>query len=201
MSDRPTVGSEPPLSDLRNLNVFLIGMMGCGKTTIGHRLAAALGYQFVDTDRVIVQLTQQSVSDIFATQGEAHFRDLETQVLSELAAYTRLVIGTGGGIVLKRNNWGHLRQGLVIWLDVSLENLWQRLKSDRTRPLLQKPDPYQELQTLLRDRQALYRQADLRIKPQPDSSAEQVVTQILAALPTVLRAEHPPNPSPLLHEG
>jgi shikimate kinase len=189
MSEYHPPGAAPALPDLYNLNVFLVGMMGCGKTTIGHRLAAALGYQFVDTDGVIVQLMQQSVSEIFATQGESYFRELETQVLSELAAHTRLVIGTGGGIILKRDNWGHLRQGLVIWLDVSLEDLWQRLKHDRTRPLLRKRDPYRELQTLLRDRQALYSQADLHIQPQASSSPEQVVTQILTALPTVIRSE------------
>jgi shikimate kinase len=200
MSEHHPPGAAPALPNLHNLNIFLVGMMGCGKTTIGHRLATALGYQFVDTDGVIVQLTQQSVSEIFSTQGEPHFRELETRVLSELTAHTRLVIGTGGGIILQRHNWGHLRQGLVIWLDVSLEDLWQRLRHDRTRPLLRKRDPYRELQTLLRDRQALYSQADLHIQPQANSSPEQVVTQILTALPTVIRSENTGKREPLPNE-
>lgn len=198
MSDPFSVSQDtaPPQPDLRNLNVFLVGMMGCGKTTIGQSLACALSYQFIDTDGVIVQLTQQSVNTIFATQGEPHFRDLETQVLAELAAHTRLVVGTGGGIVLKRTNWGHLRQGLVIWLDVPLDDLWQRLRNDKSRPLLKDANPYQTLKKLLRDRQPLYQQADLQITLPSGATPQQVVTQILIALPTVLRSEQSFTPTP-----
>jgi shikimate kinase len=197
MSDQvPSQDVASSMPNLQNLNIFLVGMMGCGKTTIGQTLARALRYQFIDTDGVIVQLTQQSVNAIFATQGEPHFRELETQVLAELAAHTRLVIGTGGGIVLKRTNWGHLRQGLVIWLDVPLDDLWQRLRNDTSRPLLQGVNPYQTLRKLLRDRQPLYQQADLRIAPDFGAEPQQVVTQILNLLPTVLRAEQPSTAEP-----
>jgi shikimate kinase len=197
MSDQvPSQDVASSMPNLQNLNIFLVGMMGCGKTTIGQTLARALRYQFIDTDGVIVQLTQQSVNAIFATQGEPHFRELETQVLAELAAHTRLVIGTGGGIVLKRTNWGHLRQGLVIWLDVPLDDLWQRLRNDTSRPLLQGVNPYQTLRKLLRDRQPLYQQADLRIAPEFGAEPQQVVTQILTLLPTVLRAEQPSTAEP-----
>jgi shikimate kinase len=200
MSDQvPSQDVASSMPNLQNLNVFLVGMMGCGKTTIGQTLARALRYQFIDTDGVIVQLTQQSVNTLFATQGEPHFRELETQVLAELAAHTRLVIGTGGGIVLKRTNWGHLRQGLVIWLDVPLDDLWHRLRNDTSRPLLKDANPYQTLKKLLRDRQPLYQQADLRVAPDFGAEPQQVVTQILNLLPTVLRSEQPSTAEPSVH--
>jgi shikimate kinase len=184
------------LPNLQNLNIFLVGMMGCGKTTIGQTLARALQYQFMDTDGLIVQIAQQSVNQIFATQGEPYFRDLETQILNELAAHTRLVIGTGGGIVLKQANWGHLRQGVVIWLDIPLEDLWQRVRNDTSRPLLKSRNPYETLRKVLHDRYPLYQQADLQITPPAEATPQEVVTQILTALPTILRSQPSETPAP-----
>ena len=89
---------------LQGVNVFLIGMMGSGKTTVGQKLAQRLNYRFFDSDVLIERVTQQSINDIFATQGEETFREFETQVLSELAACTKSVIATGGGMVLKPIN-------------------------------------------------------------------------------------------------
>lgn len=172
---------------LKGINVYLIGMMGSGKTTVGQVLAGQLQYRFADTDAVIEQAAQQPITQIFATEGEAAFRDLESQVLGELSVYTRLVIATGGGIILRRSNWGYLRQGLVIWLDVAVDHLFDRLAEDTTRPLLQDPDPKQKLQTILTERQSLYAQADLRIAIEPGESPEQITAHILQAIPTVLK--------------
>ncbi|MGB8699221.1 MAG: shikimate kinase [Thermosynechococcaceae cyanobacterium] len=172
---------------LKGINVYLIGMMGCGKSTAGHLLAQRLGYRFLDSDAVIVQATGCSIAQLFAESGETAFRAIETQVLSELAAHTRLVVATGGGIVLERANWGHLQQGLVVWLDASADILWQRLKHDTTRPLLQTPNPKQTLQVFLDQRQPLYAQADLRIEIQADDSPDQVVDRILETMPDVLK--------------
>ena len=89
---------------LKGINVFLIGMMGAGKTTVGGLLASELGYGFCDTDALIEQIAGKTINEIFAEDGEETFRQLETQVLSELSAYQQLIVATGGGIVLKPQN-------------------------------------------------------------------------------------------------
>lgn len=182
---------------LKGVNLYLIGMMGAGKTTVGQvlaRLSAADStphshYHFFDTDALIEQLANQSISQIFATDGEATFRDLETQVLAELSAYTHLVIATGGGIVLRQTNWSYLRHGIVVWLDVPLEQLQHRLTHDATRPLLLEQDPQQKLKTLLEQRHALYAQADLCITVRAEESPDDIADRILQALPRVLKSE------------
>ncbi|MCG9893217.1 MAG: shikimate kinase [Thermosynechococcaceae cyanobacterium MS004] len=181
--------------DLQNLNLYLIGMMGSGKSTTGKLLAQTLGYQFCDSDEVIVQATGLSIAQIFAEVGEAEFRKIETQVLSQIAAHTRLVVATGGGIVLERMNWSHLHHGLIIWLDADPDTLFSRLKEDTTRPLLQSPDPQQTLQELLAQRQQRYAQADLRIRVAAQDAPEQVVAAIVAEIPKVLRSR-PTIPAP-----
>jgi shikimate kinase len=172
---------------LKGINIYLIGMMGAGKTTVGQLLAKQLGYRFIDTDDLISKATHQSISDIFATEGEEAFRDIESQVLSQLCAYKKFVIATGGGIILKQMNWSYLRHGIIIWLNVPVEELLNRLKEDTTRPLLQHPDPLQQLQTLLEKRKSLYAQADLEIMINSGDIPEQINTQILEKIPSILK--------------
>lgn len=174
---------------LKDISIFLIGMMGAGKTTVGHLLAQELGYsRFFDTDSLIEQLAKgQTINEIFATVGEETFREWETQVLAELSTYKKTVISTGGGIVLRQKNWSYLRHGLIVWLDVSVELLIERLTADDTRPLLKDVDLKKKLQTLLEQRQSLYNQADLRITVQPQETPEQVTKRILEAIPSVLK--------------
>jgi shikimate kinase len=174
--------------DLQGLNVYLIGMMGAGKSTTGQLLAKELGYGFVDSDAVIEQAAGQSITAIFAEAGESGFRDIETQVLSQLAAHTKLVVATGGGIVLERMNWSHLQQGLVVWLDASLDTLWRRLEGDTKRPLLQETNPRQKVADLLKQRHHLYNQADLRIEVTSEQDPKQVVQQILVGIPSVIQS-------------
>ncbi|NJR50135.1 MAG: shikimate kinase [Leptolyngbyaceae cyanobacterium CSU_1_3] len=160
-------------------------MMGAGKTTIGHLLAAKLGYQFFDTDTLIEQVAGQSVTQIFAESGEAAFRQLETQVLAELSPYTRLAIATGGGIVLKRENWGYLRHGIVVWFDVSIEQLCDRLQNDQTRPILSRPgeeDLATRLKMLSEQRQPLYAQADIHIAVLPNDSPDAIAERTIATI-------------------
>jgi shikimate kinase len=172
---------------LKGLNLYLVGMMGAGKTTVGRILAAQLSYGFVDTDAVIEQLTQKSINQIFADEGETTFRQIETKVLSEVCAYTRLAIATGGGIVLRRENWSYLHYGLVVWLDVPVEQLYNRLAEDNTRPLLQDPDPIGKLRSLLDERRSLYAEADLHITPHPQDTPEAIAAQVLETIPSVLK--------------
>ncbi|GET43743.1 shikimate kinase [Microseira wollei] len=177
---------------LKGINLYLIGMMGSGKTTVGRELASTIGYGFCDTDAVIEKVAGQSINDIFKSEGEQAFRELESKVLGELSAYTRLAIATGGGIVLRRENWSYLQQGLVVWLDVPVEILLSRLAGDITRPLLQVPDPAGELQTRLAQRQRLYAQADLRITVTHEETPAQIAARIIETIPTVLKP--PINP-------
>ncbi len=172
---------------LKGVNLYLIGMMGAGKTTVGRLLAKQLHYQFFDTDALIEQVSGQPISTIFAEQGEPVFRQLETQVLSQLSAYTHLTIATGGGVVLERTNWSYLQHGIIVWLDVPVEELFTRLSRDQTRPLLQNSDPLGTLKQLLAQRQPLYAQADLRIDVAPQEAPIQVATRIIETLPTILK--------------
>ncbi|MFM1842091.1 MAG: shikimate kinase [Cyanobacteriota bacterium] len=174
---------------LQGVNLFLIGMMGSGKSTVGHILAERLRYRFFDSDILIERVADCSVSDIFAQQGEAAFRVLESQVLAQLAAQTRSVIATGGGIILQQHNWSYLHHGIVVWLDVAVEILVKRLQDDRTRPLLQHQDLHQRLNQLLGDRQALYAQADLRLVITEEQSPQAIADNLLQQLPTVLKPQ------------
>ena len=167
---------------LKGVNLYLVGMMGAGKTTIGRLLGQHLDYSFFDTDAVIEQAATQPITQIFAESGEAAFRQLETQVLAQLSPYTRLVIATGGGIVLKRENWSYLRHGVVVWLDVPIEQLHQRLQHDTSRPILQNANLKEKLQTLSDQRQSLYAQADLQITVMTDELATQVAARIVEAI-------------------
>jgi shikimate kinase len=172
------------MSDLlQGLNIYLIGMMGSGKTTVGKYLAESLNYRFIDTDQTIEAIAKQPIPDIFEQSGEASFRELETQVLGELSVYTRTVIATGGGIVQEQMNWSYLRHGLVVWLDVDLEILEARVAEDQNRPLADK------LKSLLATRRPLYAQADLQVSPQSDQSPQAVAAQIEALIPSVLKSK------------
>lgn len=180
---------------LKGTNIYLIGMMGAGKSTVGQQLATHLGYRFADTDRVIEQVAQQPITDIFMTEGESAFRALETQVLAQLAPYTRMVIATGGGIVLERKNWSYLQHGVVVWLNPSVEVLFDRLKEDQTRPLLQAPDPQKVLETLFNQRRSLYAQADVTVAITAEDRPTDIVEQILTGIRAILRSPQP-EPTP-----
>jgi shikimate kinase len=172
---------------LQGLNVYLIGMMGAGKSAVGRPLAEALGYRFLDADDALEQVAGRTIPEIFATDGEAGFRELETAVLGQIAGWHSLVVATGGGVVTKPENWGHMRQGVVVWLDAPAPLLLQRLRADSTpRPLLQEGDPGARLGELLAQRQPLYAQADLRVR-QAGASPAQVAQQVLTDLPAILK--------------
>ncbi|QLE57791.1 shikimate kinase [Nostoc sp. TCL26-01] len=172
---------------LKGVNVYLIGMMGTGKTTVGNLLAQQLAYRFVDTDEIICQASKKSINQIFAEAGEEAFRQLESDVLAQICAYTQLAIATGGGIILRQENWGYLHHGLVVWLDAPVDLLYARLAEDTTRPLLQEPDPQGKLRSLFAQRTPLYSQADLRITVNEGETPEQIANKVMAAIPSVLK--------------
>jgi len=173
---------------LGGINLYLVGMMGAGKSAVGRPLADALGYRFVDADQVLEQAAGRPIPEVFRTDGEAGFRALESSVLGRISAWHSLVVATGGGVVLRPENWGHLQQGVVVWLDAPPSLVLERLNADPTpRPLLQgSADPARTLAELLTQRRPLYAQADLRIQ-QDGRPAEAVAQQVLEALSGVLK--------------
>jgi len=172
---------------LEGLNLYLVGMMGSGKSSAGRHLAERLGYRFLDADSSIEQVAGRSIPELFASEGEAGFRDLEAAVLNQIASWHSLVVATGGGVVTRPENWGQLQQGVVIWLDAPDALLLERLSADPTpRPLMQSADPAARLAELMTQRRPLYAQADLHIV-QDGRSADQVAEQVLEALPGVLK--------------
>ena len=188
---------------LEGLNLYLVGMMGSGKSTAGRHLAELLGYRFLDADRSIEQVAGRTIPEIFASEGEAGFRELESAVLNQIASWHSLVVATGGGVVTRPENWGQMQQGVVIWLDASDALLLERLRADPTpRPLLEADDPAARLAMLLAERRPLYAQADLHIL-QDGRAPEGVAEQILDALPSVLkeRSSAPEHTLQVVDEG
>lgn len=139
-------------------NIILCGFMGCGKTTVGKRLAELAKMRFVDTDEAVTQATGMPVSEIFRLYGEEHFRGLEHNVCCELAKKDGLIIATGGGALTVERNVKVLNSsGKIILLDVSLETIKARLSGDSSRPLLNSPDRDEVMQQLYTQRIPLYR--------------------------------------------
>ena len=180
--------STPTLKQrLGGRSLYLVGMMGSGKTSTGRPLAERLGYGFVDADAVIEQAAGCSIPEIFERDGEAGFRSLESQVLSAISQRHSLVVATGGGVVTQPENWGLLHSGIVIWLDVVPDQLLHRLNADSTvRPLLQTTDPEAALNALLNKRRPLYSEADLTVVIN-DETPEAVADGILQLLPSLLK--------------
>lgn len=144
-------------------NIFLVGMMGAGKTTVGRLLAKHLGKAFHDSDHEIERRTGVNIPLIFEIEGEAGFRARESAVIDELAKLDDIVLATGGGAVLSPHNRETLAAaGTVVYLRATPEELWARTRHDRNRPLLQTADPQAKLRDLFQQRDPLYREiADL----------------------------------------
>lgn len=142
----------------RRGNVVLIGFMGTGKSSVGRRVADSLGFTYVDTDQIVVDLTGKPIPRLFAEEGEETFRRWETEALRQCAASERQVIATGGGIVTQTRNHEILREaGYVIWLRATPERIYDRVARNTDRPLLQTADPLATIRDLLASREALYR--------------------------------------------
>ena len=140
-------------------NIFLIGPMGVGKTTIGRVLAEQLELRFLDSDREIEASTGADIPWIFDVEGEAGFRQRESRMIAELTARQGIVLATGGGSVLAPDNRSYLQsRGFVVYLRASLSQQLERTSRDRNRPLLQTPDPAAKIAELMKIREPLYRE-------------------------------------------
>lgn len=143
----------------RRNNIFLVGLMGAGKTTVGRILARHYGRAFRDSDHEIEARTGVKIPHIFEVEGEAGFRRREEEVIADLVQLDQQVLATGGGAVLSPRNREALRtHGIVIYLRGTPEHLYERTRHDRNRPLLQTEDPLARLRELYRQRDPLYRE-------------------------------------------
>jgi shikimate kinase len=141
-------------------NIFLVGMMGSGKTTIGKMLAKHRGLEFVDSDHEIVARCGVSIPTIFEIEGEEGFRKREAGVIEDLSGRQGIVLATGGGAVLRPENRANLKaRGAVVYLRCQPKELYLRTRYDKNRPLLQTDDPLKKLQELYAARHALYLEA------------------------------------------
>lgn len=173
-------------------NIFLVGMMGAGKTTVGRALAHRMQMRFVDTDKVLVERTGVPVATVFEIEGEEGFRRRESSILAEIAAGDDCIVATGGGVVLSEENRRVMREnGIVIYLRARVGDLWERTRHDTTRPLLATPDPRATLARLLEERDALYREAAHLVVETGVQSASTLAGRVM----TVLR-EHAAGPAP-----
>jgi shikimate kinase len=163
-------------------NIFLTGFMGCGKTSVGRILSARLGYEFVDLDEAIVNDAGVTIKEIFSSQGEPAFRELETRVLSALAARTGRVVSTGGGAVIAPQNRELMRKsGSIVNLTATVEAIVCRLTGDCDRPLLQNDPSLERVRSMLAAREEFYADADLRIDT-TDKSVQAVADEIIDSL-------------------
>ena len=142
-------------------NIVLIGFMGVGKTAVGRACACKLGWSFIDSDLEIEKLTGCSIADLFKNKGEDYFRQLESEIIERILRQSYQVVATGGGIVTLNKsrrilNVSRLRGSKVIWLQASTDVIWQRVKNNTKRPLLNTPDPMAKINHLLSKRNEFY---------------------------------------------
>ncbi len=142
------------------MNIILIGFMGSGKSAVGHLLAEELKMNFLDTDELIEKTEGRAISEIFKADGEEYFRELETEVLKTLQDYDNFVLSTGGGMVLREENVSLLKEmGPIVLLWAQPEVIHERVKNETHRPLLQVPEPLEEIKKRLEHRTPFYRKA------------------------------------------
>ena len=163
-------------------NIYLIGFMGAGKTSVGMVLAKKLRLEFRDLDELIEAECGKTISRIFSEHGEAFFRDLESKKLQSVSQNRGQIVATGGGIVLRESNWKIMKEGgITVYLKASTDVLWSRIKDDTSRPLLQVEKPFEKARELLSMRIRLYEEADLIIDTEnksPDNVADHIIRRI-----------------------
>jgi shikimate kinase len=161
------------------MNVILTGFMGTGKSSIGRLLASRLAYRFCDLDAILVKQEGKSINEIFSSEGEKYFREIESAVLNSILQQTSQVISTGGGIVISQKNRDLMRKaGIVINLVASPETVLCRLQNDDERPLLRDSKSLEHIEKMLLEREPFYSDADIRIDTN-GKNVEDVAREIL----------------------
>mmetsp|Transcript_2361 Transcript_2361/g.3716 ORF Transcript_2361/g.3716 Transcript_2361/m.3716 type:complete len:336 (-) Transcript_2361:203-1210(-) len=190
-----TPQNQPPTSEpagmlretLKGTCVFLVGMMGSGKSTLGDAFAKKLGYRFLDTDEIAEFMIEMPIAEFFEQGYEDEFRQLEYQILMQMAQYTRVVVATGGGIVVNNQNWGLLRHGIVVYLEMDPDRIVARLRLNpeelSKRPLLSvSDDPSQKLKDILAEREEKYKMADLSFEVPADKTPEETADLLIESM-------------------
>lgn len=164
-------------------NIYFIGLMGAGKTTVGKIIAKNLGKTFYDTDHVIEQRTGVKIPTIFELEGEAGFRKRESAMIEELTQLNNVVVATGGGAVISAENRALLKEhGYVIYLRANVHELWLRMRNDKHRPLLQNVDVRAKLEQLYQQRNPLYTETAHLIVDTGSQPVASILNQIELAL-------------------
>jgi shikimate kinase len=171
---------------LKRRNLIFVGLMGAGKSAIGRLVANQLGLPFVDTDNEIERVSRMSISELFATYGEAEFRALEMRVIRRLLRSGPKVVSTGGGAFINDKTRRQIeRGGISIWLKADLDVLWERVNKRDHRPLLKTENPKQTLENLMNDRYPIYQRANLTVisrDVRKDVIAAEVMEAVIAHL-------------------
>jgi len=166
-------------------NLFLIGPMGAGKTTVGRQLAEVLRMEFLDSDQEIQHRTGVDIPTIFEFEGEEGFRNREQSMIDELTAREGIILATGGGAVLREQNRQFLAsRGVVVYLHCTPEQQYERTFRDRNRPLLHTEDPLEKLIALMQVREPLYRQSADMVVSTEGRNTQSVVREIMSRLGT-----------------
>jgi shikimate kinase len=187
----------PPLAALRlNRTLVLVGLMGAGKTSVGKRLAALLGVSFTDSDTRIVEAAGMSIPEIFASLGEAAFRDGERRVIARLLGERPGVLATGGGAFVEPRTLAEIKaRAASVWLRAELDLLWDRVRDRPGRPLLQTADPRATLAELDRRRSPIYAEADITVDSRRGLSHDAMARSIVAAVQAHDRARSDTRPT------
>ena len=173
-------------------NLALVGFMGTGKSSVGQSAAAQLHFRFADTDELIEARAGMTISAIFNGEGEARFREYERAITVDLNRLHRTVIATGGGLVAQPENLESLKShALVICLWASPETIWERVRHQTHRPLLQSPEPLARVRELLAEREPSYRQADVLVNTEM-RSVKEVVHHVIHQFRSACRQSSPP---------
>ncbi|MEO6382214.1 MAG: shikimate kinase [Nitrobacter sp.] len=179
------IGTSPEaaiVAALGERSLVLVGMMGAGKSTVGRRLAARLAMTFVDADAEIELAAGMSISEIFETHGEPHFRDGEARVIARLLSGAPMVLATGGGAVLREETRARIRERAIsIWLKADAEVILRRVRRRADRPLLQTADPAATIGRLIAEREPVYQLADITIASR-DVPHEKIVDECIDLL-------------------
>lgn len=164
----------------KDKNIILIGMMGCGKSTVGHLLDEKIpDFQYVDLDKEIEKEAKKTIPEIFAQDGEAYFRELESKTVQRFCNYRNQVISTGGGAVEKPENRAIMKEnGTIFYLKADVKTLFDRVKKTSNRPMLFRENPMEAMKTLLAKREEFYKEADFTIETEKKELLE-IVEEIV----------------------
>jgi shikimate kinase len=184
-----------PVERVRRLlgrrSLVMVGLMGCGKSSVGRRLASKLSLPFVDTDEEIERVAQKTINEIFGDHGETFFRDREGKVIERLLASGPQVLATGGGAFINPDTRAKIKEsGISIWLRAELPVLMRRVAKRDTRPLLRTGDPEAVMRSLMAARYPIYAEADLTVESRdvPHDSIVAEIIELLARSPALAQA-------------